>query len=355
MSDLTEILENLDFESYLDAVGVEYRLRPGSSGRQLNIKSCPSCGDNSWKVYAGEATGLGNCFKGSCELGTFNKWKFIKAYLGNPGNGDVVRHITEIAGSLGWRPKRTSCAVEYSAEVVLPQSFPLPAENGSNLAYLEQRNVKPELTQFFHLRYCHSGGYKQGERSQDYSGRVIIPVFDLEGTLRTFQGRDISGAKDPKYLFPPGLSASGRFLYNGQNAWMSDHVVVGEGAFDVIAIHAALQEDPSLRSVAAVGTFGMHLSANADGEDQLSAFIALMGQRLKKVTLMWDSEPAALRGALAASDKLRGIGLQTQIAILPKGKDPNEVHPIVIREALHAAADPSTADGYRRVLKAIMF
>lgn len=360
MSDeLNEILENLDLESYLDFMGIQYRTRPGSSGRQLNIKCCPSCGDTNWKVYANEATGLGNCFKGSCELGSFNKWKFIKAYLGSPAAGDVIRHIKEAAAAMGWRPKKTSAAVDYSTEVKLPRSIPLPDENGNNLGYLEARGVTADLARFFHLSYCHSGGYTTldgiREVRQDYSGRVLIPVFDLEGVLRTFQGRDITGTKEPKYLFPPGLAASGRFLYNGYNAWNSEQIVVGEGAFDVIAIHAAMQGDPAMRNIAAVGTFGMHLSSNADGGDQLDAFLALSKGKLKRITLMWDSEPAALRAALKATETLKSVGISARIAILPKGKDPNEVSAHVVREAFLSSVDPNDASGMKAVMKSIMF
>lgn len=357
--DLNEILENLDLESYLDFVGIQYRMRPGSSGRQLNIKCCPSCGDSNWKVYANESTGLGNCFKGSCDLGHFNKWKFIKAYLGNPGNGDVIRHLKETAAAMGWRPKKTSAAVEYTGEVTLPRSIPLPDEHGNNLAYLEDRGVTAELARYFHLSFCNSGGYVGSVGTtkirQDYSGRVIIPIFDLEGNLRTFQGRDITGLKEPKYLFPPGLNASGRYLYNGYNAHTAEDVVVGEGVFDVISIHAAMQQESGLRNVAAVGTFGMHLSANADGGDQLDAFLTLAKGHLKRITFMWDSEPAALKAALNAANTLMGVGLECRIAILPKGKDPNEVSGEVIRQAFLNAGNAKELTTVRNIMKAIMF
>lgn len=358
MTELNELLEALDLESYLDHVGIEYRTRPGSSGRQLNIKCCPSCGDSNWKVYANELSGLGNCFKGSCVLGTFNKYKFIRAYLGEPSGAEVVRHIKEVAGAIGWRPRRIASAVEYG-EVSIPSSIELPDSEGNNLAYLQDRGVTNDLARFFALRYCHAGGFiantGAGEIRQDYSGRVIIPVFDLDGTLKTFQGRDITGRKEPKYLFPPGLSASGKFLYNGHNAWQSEHVVVGEGAFDVISIHAALQDDPALRHVAAIGTFGMHLSAGHDGGDQLDAFLTLRSNRLRTVTFMWDSEPPALKAAMSAAKKLRGVGLRANVAILPRGKDPNEVQPSVVRQSFLEAHDPNSESGMRAILKAIMY
>jgi DNA primase len=354
--DLNEILEGLDLESYLDHMGIDYRVRPGSKGRQLNLKECPGCGNTKWKVYASEETGLGNCFAGGCSLGTFNKYGFVRAVLGSAPHREVISHLVEVAGALGWRPKRAAAAVSMVGEVKLPNSIELPTADGTSLAYLEDRGVTGELASYFGLRYCHAGAYEIGPgRFQDYSGRVIIPVFDLEGQLRTFQGRDITGTKEPKYQFPPGLSGSGRYLYNGQNAWRAEHVVVGEGAFDVIAIHKACQEDQSYRGIATVGTFGMHLSRNTEGNDQIGAFMELMGQRLRLVTLMWDAERAALKEAMTAAEKLRSIGLKVHVALLPKDKDPNEVPSYIVREAISRAVDTSTAAGARQILKSILF
>ncbi|MCP6440493.1 DNA primase, partial [Klebsiella pneumoniae] len=51
MSDLKELLSELDFEQWLDMEGIIYR-RGGVSarGREVNIKECPVCGSTNWKV-----------------------------------------------------------------------------------------------------------------------------------------------------------------------------------------------------------------------------------------------------------------------------------------------------------------
>ena len=76
---------------------------------------------------------------------------------------------------------------------------------------------------------------------QDFSSRVIIPVYDLRGNLVTFQGRDITGKSDRKYLFPVGLPSTGRFLFNGHVAFNGcREILIGEGAFDVMAQQKAI-------------------------------------------------------------------------------------------------------------------
>src|SRR5690606_11338072 len=97
-----------------------------------------------------------------------------------------------------WRPRcKTSVAVNIET-VKLPASFALPTPDGRNLQYLENRGITGELAKYFHLRCCVEGRWdftrEDGTRGfQRFNNRVIIPVFDLDGTLATFQGRDYTG------------------------------------------------------------------------------------------------------------------------------------------------------------------
>ena len=167
---------------------------------------------------------------------------------------------------------------------------------------------------------------------------MIIPVFDLDGVLKTFQGRDLSGTSDRKYLFPTSLPGTGRYLLNGQNVLATDHVVMGEGVFDAAAIKIALDQSNETRHVVAVGSFGKHLSyGDQQGNDQLGRFNQLKARGLRFVTIMWDGTSDALLAALNAAKLLVGIGLIARIALLPAGKDPNEVVGEVVRKAFQEA------------------
>jgi DNA primase len=167
---------------------------------------------------------------------------------------------------------------------------------------------------------------------------VIIPVYDLDGDLKTFQGRDVTGKSDRKYLFPKALPGTGRYLLNGQNVIATDHVAMGEGIFDVAAMKIAFDEASDLRSIVPVGSFGKHLSyGDMKGDDQLGRFTALKARGLKFVTIMWDGEEAALIAALSAAKLLTGVGLTARIALLPAGKDPNEIPAADVRKAFYEA------------------
>ena len=246
MQELHELINNLDMESYLDFMGIDYKHTSGSSGPQLNIKTCPSCGNSKWKVYMNESTGLGNCFSGSCQMRTFNKWRFIKATLDEAPNGAVYKHLKDVSIELGWKPRKITSAVSYSAgEILLPACIKMPDINGDIHPYIADRGITPEICEYFNLSYCHDGVFNTVDATgkskvMDFSQMIIIPIFDLDGNLVTFQGRDVTGEREPKYLFPSGIQSSGRFLYNGHNAIRAKHIVVGEGVFDVMAMKMAI-------------------------------------------------------------------------------------------------------------------
>jgi DNA primase len=353
-AELQEAIDTLDIEAWLDREGVRYRHTRGSSGAQLNVKECPVCGNSNYKVYLNTATGLGNCFHGDCET-KFNKWKFISASLGLPAR-DAIEHIKQVAREQGWRPPRKAAMAvnTNSTELALPESIALP-HNGRNLKYLDNRNITGSIAAYFALRFSTRGKFdyidEEGRpRSQDYTNRVIIPIFDLDGELVSFQGRDITGEADKKYLFPPGFSSTGTHLYNGHNAVGAEHIVIGEGVFDVAAVKIALDADMHLRDIVPVGSFGKHLSHGSE-DSQLGKLMKLKALGLKVITIMWDGEEKAIIDAVEAGLLLKTVGFVVRIAILPKDKDPNEVAGEVVREAFYKADVLTSAVATRLRLK----
>lgn len=352
-TELREIIDALDMTSYLDREGIEYRETFGSRGQQLNVRCCPKCGGEGWKVFLNAETGLGNCFHGSCET-KFNKYSFIQAHLGLTGAA-TVDHMKNAAAEMGWRPPRkTRVAVDIDRpDLKLPKSFAIPIK-GRNLAYLENRNITIELAEYFHLRFCHKGWFKykqEGEEKfQKYDSRVLIPIFDLDGTMVSFQGRDITGTADRKYLFPPGYASTGSVLYNGHNVHKTNHIVIGEGAFDVFAIKAAFNWRVETRDVVPIGSFGKNLSFGSD-ESQVGKLLKLKQERgVQTITFMWDGEPKAIKAAVEAALMLNGHGFTTRVAILPAGKDPNEASVDEVIEAFFKATHITTASATKILL-----
>ncbi|HHT4259227.1 TPA: DNA primase [Klebsiella variicola] len=336
MSDLKELLEEFDFEQWLDTEGISYRRGSRTAkGREVNIRECPYCNSRSWKVYFNLTNGLGKCFAGDHpEEIQFNKQSFIKYHTGLSWRG-LVKYVRDELILQGWRPKEDELElkseISLSSEVILPPHYQLPID-GQLPTYLSGRNITAELAAYFDLRYCVEGTHVYlDERNgrphvQTFDMRILIPIYDLDGKMRTFQGRDVTGTSDKRYLFPTSLPASGKFLYNGHNAVGKRTVIVSEGAFDVIGIKRALFGEESLRGfVEPIGTFGMHLSGSLDAgtDDQLGAFLKLKQKGLETVVMMWDSEKQAIHNTMGAAKRLVGIGLKVKIACLgEEGLDP---------------------------------
>lgn len=348
-SELSEILSRLDIAAYLDNEGVDYRETHGSSGAQLNLRECPKCGTAKWKVFLNADTGLGNCFSGSCEA-RFNKFSFIRHSSGLGGRA-LDEHIRGVGAAIGWRPPRKSVAVVTDvAGLKLPSSLALPI-NGRNLAYLENRGIGIETAKYFALRYCHKGLWLYrdeygAKRFVDFGRRVIIPIFDLDGGLVSFQGRDVTGSAEKKYLFPNGFASTGEHLYNGHNALRTERLLIGEGAFDVAAQKVALDGDPDLRDVVPVGSFGKHVAPG-----QVAKFQALLERGVRHLTFMWDGELKATDDAVQAGLQLIGLGFKVSIALLPPDKDPNEVSAEVVRAAFYSAIPLSLSSATKILMK----
>ena len=252
--------------------------------------------------------------------------------------------------SQGWAPKKEEIVlaskVELEGPVALPRHYELPID-GRLPDYLVERQISPELAKYFDLRYCVEGKhayvdpYTDQVKGQVFDMRILIPVYDLDGVMKTFQGRDITGAAERRYLFPMQLPASGKFLYNGHNAVGKQTVVVCEGAFDVMGVKRAIFDEETLRDyVEPIGTFGMHLSGNTtqDAEDQLGAFLTLKARGLRNVIMMWDSEKQAIRNTMAAARRLTSIGLNVKVACLgEEGLDPGDATPGQIIKAYYCA------------------
>jgi len=215
MFKLSDEWNALPVETILDRAGVDYKLTSGASGTQINLRECPRCGNNHYKVYINQETGLGNCW--TCPPGDnhFNKFSLAKALLRATSNGPVVNHLRALAKHQHWQPMVAPQAVTAKSTLIMPESVPLP-HNGQLPHYLVNRGIDAITARQFGLRYCHEGKFIydwQGNPTEmNFSRRILFPIDDLMGRLVSFQGRDITGLAKKKYLFPPGHSTSGAVI-----------------------------------------------------------------------------------------------------------------------------------------------
>ncbi len=232
-------------------------------------------------------------------------------------------------------------AVE-AACVVYEQALYAP-EGKRALEYLKGRGLSDETIRRFRLGYGPSGNViktkflargvkedvlietrllspgKDGRESFDFfRDRVMFPIFDLRGRPIAFGGRVMSPEDQPKYLNSPDtpLFHKGQLLYGmalaRESAAQKGEIIVAEGYMDVIALAQA----GFTYAVAPLGT--------AMTENQLE----LLWRMASEPTLCFDGDKAGRGAALRAAERALPLlkpGISLRFAIMPQGKDPDDI------------------------------
>ncbi|MBT1156395.1 DNA primase [Aminobacter anthyllidis] len=167
-----------------------------------------------------------------------------------------------------------------------------------------------------------------------FRDRIMFPIPDSRGRIIAFGGRAMSAEVSAKYLNSPEteLFHKGNVLYNfarARKALQKDGTVIAvEGYMDVIALAQAGFENV----VAPLGT--------ALTESQLGLLWRMSGEPV----LCFDGDKAGLKAAYRAADlalPLVAPGHTTRFALLPEGKDPDDLvkaeGPEAFRTVLNAA------------------
>jgi len=162
-----------------------------------------------------------------------------------------------------------------------------------------------------------------------FRDRIMFPIEDARGRTIAFGGRALSPDVPAKYLNSPEteLFHKGRVLYNlrraRENVRNAGTIIAVEGYMDVIALDQAGVEN----AVAPLGT--------ALTEDQL----ALLWRVTPEPVLCFDGDKAGVRAAWRSLDlALPGLkpGRSVRYALLPEGKDPDDLVKVGGREAFDA-------------------
>ncbi|GAA2843530.1 DNA primase [Aminobacter aminovorans] len=167
-----------------------------------------------------------------------------------------------------------------------------------------------------------------------FRDRIMFPIPDSRGRIIAFGGRAMSAEISAKYLNSPEteLFHKGNVLYNFARARKAlqkgGTVIAVEGYMDVIALAQAGFENV----VAPLGT--------ALTENQLGLLWRMSGEPV----LCFDGDKAGLKAAYRAADlalPLVAPGHTTRFALLPEGKDPDDLvkaeGPEAFRTVLNAA------------------
>jgi hypothetical protein len=144
-------------------------------------------------------------------------------------------------------------------------------------------------------------------------GRLIVPLRDLAGRPRGWQGRAIAG-RGPRYFTAPGTHKS-RLLYCGDLASGWPFVVIAEGVTDVWA----------------VGPPAVALLGQAASKAQLDLL-----RRWPAAVVLLDADAGDAAAELAA--ELGRQGVRRVVVQLPEGQDPASLGREAVWRLIHAAA-----------------
>ena len=187
-----------------------------------------------------------------------------------------------------------------------PLSFVLSGVNCRH-PYLAERGIDPDVTRLFGVGHYAGRGIM--------SGRIVIPIHNLEGALVAYVGRSID-AREPRYRFPTGFRKS-HLLFNLHRAVKETKrgtVVIVEGFFDCMKVYQA-----GYKSVVAL--MGSTLS-----EPQME----LLRETFQQTVLMLDGDDVGRAATTIIAAHLRRW-LSVKVAHVPLGRQPDQLSADEIR------------------------
>lgn len=148
-----------------------------------------------------------------------------------------------------------------------------------------------------------------------FRGRVTIPIRDGNGKVIGFGGRALEKDALPKYINSPESPVFSKrsVLYGLDRAKREiadkDEVLIVEGYFDLISLHAAGVRN----SVATLGT--------SVTEEQVSR----LRNHTENLTLVMDGDEAGVKSALRLVTLFGEMGINGNMVLLPGGHDPDSL------------------------------
>jgi len=212
--------------------------RTGKPGEY--ILQCPHC--QKVKLAVNVDKGVWQCWTCGQGGGTFA----LSRWLGVKFESNVSPNIIKLKSKfIDAKPLQT--VVKKDPECKLPREFkPLTNVNSGGilaskaLGFVTGRGVTMEMIERWGLGYCTEG---------QYAGYIIIPVYDLDNNVRTFQGRRFYGVGD-KNKNPYQVE---KIVFNLRHAQSFPGIVIVEGPWDAMAQHVTLSKELNVSSIALLG------------------------------------------------------------------------------------------------------
>lgn len=249
MPDAYQKVRSLPFPIVVNALGIDLTKFKTRKGGTEWFGSCPICQPlKNTTAFSINSEGLWNCFSGGHKgRGSIDLVMAIKG-IGFKEACELLGQIQptkEVIVQPGTDSESTEGVLKPFAGKYEKYAVPCP--------WLEERIPDKAIRERYGT-FC----YNNPARKSAYSGRVMLPVKDVQGVLYGYLGRDISDTPSAKYLFPPNLPKS-RFLFGA-------HEVDTFGQLPLRVVY--LVESPfcvmkfASLGIPAVSSFGWSVSEN---------------------------------------------------------------------------------------------
>ena len=221
-------------------------------------------------------------------------------------------------------------------------------------AYLDKRNVSPEIRVAFGLGYSPDGyslakalekqGFARetlvlagltGDDGYDpLAKRLIIPIINAKGEVIGFGGRTLDKDIKPKYRNTKGTPVFDKrknlFNVNLFKKTQADEkhtsIVLTEGYMDVISLYQA----------------GIHNAVASMGTSLTTEQCSEIKRYVSEVYVCFDGDAAGQGATWRSLDMLKATGLEVRVMSLPDGMDPDDV------------VNKLGAEGFRELMRAAL-
>lgn len=254
---------------------------------------CPGCGDHSNHGHFDIRTGRYSCWK--CKGAPSGQALAWAAGIPVKTAQDLIRQYSDGKTTEIRKGPKTG-GVD---SIRLPGSRTCPP---AHRRYLEGRGFDPVDLEFHHgIQYTLMDRWE----GIDTSYRVIIPVYDLDGSVVAWQGRAISKEQELRYIFPPVEKCVKHYkhtLYGAEACRNLRRVVVCEGVFDQWRLGPG-----------SVATFGTSLT-----REQVNLLA-----NWEEVVFLFDPEETAQAHAREYARDLAALGRRVEVCAAEFGTDRN--------------------------------
>lgn len=279
-----------DILSFCRNYGIPYAMQGKNIGPGWLGMNCPFHRDEAYHLGFNIAGAYFYCWK----CGGHSVHRIIKGYL--RCSDFEAQTIEDEYGT------RNSLLAGLNKRTPQADTLVMPGEELSKLyrKYLIKRGLDPdEIIEKYHVK---AGGIVGG-----WKYRLMIPVYE-NGTLMTYQGRDITGNTDLRYKtlsIEESVDNPKHLLYNIDNT-KKDAVIVCEGVVDVWKIGDG--------SVATLGT--------STTEEQVRKL-----NKFGKVYILFDPEENAQKRAKKLGERVAAMGTEVEIIDTGLDHDPGDMTP----------------------------